>query len=202
MPGVVVHGQDFTQDDLLGESLISNLNLEKPEDTTTEALINTCGSHFSKSEVSKNMPPERGHETEVQMDISNFCHSNGSQPTLDVDQNGSIESKVFSNGDHKPSDSVPNGKTVHLQNGESEKAKPGKEKGKMCDIRQFFFKVGSNKRPSDSGSNLAAKKPHLEKLEEEPTAAEKRITNGCNNLQTDELTQKIIAGIFLCPKSV
>ena len=140
-------------------------------------------------------------QREIELNFSNLCNSNGNQPTVDVDLKMSSHStKAISNGDLKPSD---DDSAENLQNGGSKSVDPKKANssrdygivGKILDIRNFFFKTGSNKRVSDSESESVAKKPHLEK-EEKFQGPDPSMSNGCNGPQTDELTQKIIAGIF------
>ena len=199
-----VHELESTQDEFFSiessQTLVSSLSLEVVADTPTETLIVSCDS--SKSEIyNKNdfdkMPPEQGPKNEIELNFSNLCNSNGNQPTVDVDLKMSSHStKAISNGDLKPSD---DDSAENLQNGGSKSVDPKKANssrdygivGKILDIRNFFFKTGSNKRVSDSESESVAKKPHLEK-QEEP----KGMNNGCNVLKTVELTKKIIAGII------
>ena len=200
-----VHELESTQDEFFGiessQTLVSSSSLEVVADTPTETLIVSCDSSksetYNKVDFNK-MPPEQGPVNEIELNFSNLCNSNGNQPTLDVElkmSSHSTKEMNISNGDIKPSDDdsaeIGGSKIV-----DPKKANSSREYGivgKILDIRNFFFKTGSNKRASDSESaaESAAKRRHLEE-EEEP----KRMTNGRNDFKTDELTQKIIAGII------
>ena len=200
---VGVHELESTQDEFFGiecsQTLVSSSSLEVVADTPTETLIVSCDSSkietYNKIDFNK-MPPEQGPENEIELNFSNLCNSNGNQPTLDVELKMSSHSTKeikISNGDINPSDddSAENEGSKIVDPKKANSSREFGIVGKILDIRNFFFKTGSNKRASDSESESAAKKRHLEEVDEP-----KRMTNGRNDFKTDELTQKIIAGII------